>query len=569
LRVILKILTGIFISGELLSALNAGVEIDLNSLEKHRRADGRIKAWIYFKDKGFPAHVINKRSQVKLSKKVIRRRNKVGLEAATWYDTDLNRIYIQSVLTSGAELQQESRWLNAISVFSTSENLESIAQLPCVKSVKPVLIHRRQDLALGEINQSRINKSSAETIDYGLSLNQIQQININTAHEAGYFGQGVRILILDTGFYLDHQAFDSLNIIAARDFINGDTIVSNETDQDSNGQQNHGTYTFSALGGYDPGNFVSPAFKSEFILAKTERLLEEIQQEEDDYVAALEWGETLGAEVVSSSLGYLDWYSFQDLDGNTAVTTRAIDIAISLGMVCVTAAGNENGNSWNHIIAPADADSVISVGAVDKAGSIASFSSRGPTADGRIKPEVCALGVSTACAVPGKNDYATVNGTSLSTPLVAGAAAVILSAHPEWTPMMVREALLITASQYSNPDNNYGWGIIDAGAAINYTGFEADTADENFIPGKYSISKAYPNPFNPMVNFSVNMGKSGTVTLDIFNLLGQHVENIYAGALHGGVHQFQWNARGHNTGIYFINLESQNNSFTRKISYLK
>lgn len=567
MKIILNAVIWVLFLG-ILPNLQGGMVINLVNLEKHVRSDGRIKAWIYFKDKGDPAHVLGKQRQVKLSKKVIQRRAKVSLKD-TWYDAPVNIDHIQSVLVHGVELNQISRWLNAISVFSTLNELSAIAELNWVKEIIPVLTHRRQIPKIEELNPVQTSKSRADSIDYGAAGDQLEQINVPEAHAAGYFGQGVRILILDTGFYTDHEVFDSLTIIATKDFINHDEIVSNEPGQDVENQQNHGTYTFSALGGYAPGELVSPAFKAEFILAKTERVEEEIQQEEDDFVAALEWGESLGADIVSSSLGYLDWYTFQDLDGNTAVTTKAVDIAVSLGMVCVTAAGNENGNSWNHIIAPADADSVISVGAVDKFGNIAFFSSRGPSADGRIKPEVCALGVSTACAAPGKQKYINVNGTSLSTPLVAGSAALILCANPNWTPMMVREALLFTSSQFLKPDNNYGWGIIDVWTAINYDGFEAGTEAENFIPGLYSISKAYPNPFNPIVNFSVNIGNSGTVTLTVFNLLGQPVDNIYQGLLETGLHNFRWNASGRSTGIYFIQLESDKHSFTRKITYLK
>ena len=159
---------------------------------------------------------------------------------------------------------------------------------------------------------------------------------------------------------------------------------------------------------------------------------QEIQQEEDNYVAGLEWGEQNGADVVSTSLGYLDWYTYDDMDGNTAVTTNAIDIAVGLGMVCVTAAGNEGSDNWYYIIAPADADSVLAVGAVDANGDLAYFSSHGPTSDGRIKPEICARGVSTwACSSYDMTGYNNYNGTSLSTPLVAGAAALLIQSPPE------------------------------------------------------------------------------------------------------------------------------------------
>ena len=175
------------------------------------------------------------------------------------------------------------------------------------------------------------------------------------------------------------------------------------------------------LAGYAPGNLIGPAFKSEYLLAKTEIMAEEIQQEEDNYVAALEWGEALGADIACASLGYLDWYTYNDLDGNTATTTIAVDIASNLGVLCVNSAGNEGDDPWYYIITPADADSVISVGAVLQNGEIANFSSRGPTYDGRIKPEVCAQGASTYCIRSNtENSYRTASGTSFSAPLSCG-----------------------------------------------------------------------------------------------------------------------------------------------------
>ncbi|GAF80334.1 unnamed protein product, partial [marine sediment metagenome] len=317
---------------------------------------------------------------------------------------------------------------------------------------------------------------------------------------------------------------------------------------------------------------IGPAFKADFLLAKTEMLIEEIDLEEDNYVRALEWGEALGADIASSSLGYTDWYTWQDMDGNTAVTTKAVDIAASLGMLCVTAVGNENGAyKWNHIIAPADADSVISVGAVDDTSGIASFSSRGPSYDGRIKPEVCALGVSTACASGNGVSYTHLDGTSLSTPLVAGAAAVLLSANPSWTPMMVREALMKTASQSNTPDNDYGYGIIDIWEAIN---IDTLLLDGKTIPGEFLLYQNYPNPFNSNTTIEYDLKKSTRVEIKIFDILGKEVITLVNNIESPGRKSIIWNGTDQNgnlvsTGVYFYNLVIDEATFTKKMLLIK
>jgi len=418
---------------------------------------------------------------------------------------------------------------------------------------------------------------TADSSFYGYAWGQLEQINCQTAHDAGFAGQGIRILILDTGFNTNHVAFDSLMIIDQWDFVNNDGQTANETaDEDAFGQHNHGTMVFSAMAGYDPGNLVSPAYRAEFLLAKTENVATETIIEEDNYVAALEWGEANGADIASSSLGYLDWYSYCDMDGNTAVTTQAVDIAVSLGMVCVTAAGNWGTTSpppnpcdtlYYYISAPADADSVISVGAVNQDGNIASFSSHGPTYDGRIKPEVCAQGVSTWCVNPNSTTaYRTASGTSLSTPLVGGAVAVILSAHPDWTPMELRGALIETSDRFDTPDNRYGYGIIDVMAVIDY---ETVSVVEENIPDQYSILNVYPNPFNPSTSFQINLMNPASVKLEIFDISGRSVETLVKRAYYSGEFKIEWNASENPSGLYFVNMTVGEHRITRKISLIK
>ena len=339
------------------------------------------KVWVYF-DKKVDEKYIS------LSSKNLNRRVKNNSNfKSNWYDQKISKKYKKEIRRLGFQIENESRWLNAVTVKCSKAELVKISDLFFVKKIEPVIMRKKQRLKYEPI----LSYNNLRDIDYGGSEAQMNQINCIAAHESGFYGQGVRILYIDTGYDLTHEAFDSLNLIYQYDFINDDLNTANETDDEvANSQDNHGTLCLSVLGGYKEGSLIGPAYKSEFLLAKTEIVAEEIQAEEDNFVAALEWGEQNGADIAVSSLGYSDWYEYEDMDGNTAVTTIAVDIAASLGVLCVTSAGNMGNDPWNYIMAPADADSVISVGAVYLNGDISYFSSNGPTFDGRIKPEVCA-----------------------------------------------------------------------------------------------------------------------------------------------------------------------------------
>jgi subtilisin family serine protease len=288
-------------------------------------------------------------------------------------------------------------------------------------------------------------------------------------HDLGFSGEGVLIALLDTGFDLSHESLQHIRVEGEYDFVFDDEQTTDEV-EDLRGQDYHGTAVLSVIGGAKDGELYGPAFNADFLLAKTEDLRSETPIEEDNWVAALEWAERLGADVVSSSVVYNDWYNYEDMDGNTAVTTRAADLAVARGMVVVNSAGNiERGSPWRNIMAPADADSIIAVGAVNYKDMFAYWSCVGPTVDGRIKPEVVARGAGVRSAdTLSTLHYRSMNGTSFSAPLVSGTVALILEAHPNWTPMQVREALLKTANRAGRPDNQYGHGIVDALAAIGY-----------------------------------------------------------------------------------------------------
>ena len=535
-------------------------EINTKALEPGRRGD-QYRVWVYF-DKKDSSNIVS------LDKASIKRRVKHNILEPTKHDYNLKESYIDEVREIGVKLNNQSRWLNALSITADLDKIKLISNLSYVEKIEPIKRHRKKN-----IKEVLIESPMNRNIDYGPSVDQIEQINCHVPHIAGYYGQGIRVLYLDTGYEFGHEAFDSLNLIAQYDFINDDQNTANETEQEiSDNQDDHGTICLSVMAGYAPGNLIGPAFKSEYLLAKTEVNAEEIYQEVDNYVAAIEWGEALGADVTCASLGYYDWYEYSDLDGNTAATSIAVDIASSLGVLCVNSAGNEGDDPWYYVCTPADADSILSVGAVDDEGSIANFSSRGPTFDGRIKPEVCAKGVSTYCVRSNtENIYRTASGTSFSAPLAAGAAAVIMSANPDWTNMQVREAMMITASRSNDPDNVYGYGILNTWAAINYQ-FTADIQSENDFPLPQSIivNKAYPNPFNPTTSITIkNLFSPQSVIVGIYNLNGQLLETLYNDNLKVRAFDLVWNADSCGSGIYILGVFWANGKTSQKITLIK
>jgi len=435
-----------------------------------------VRVWVFFTDKGVFSEgeyrLAKGTLRSSLTKAALKRRqkNRVGVD---FPDLPVNQNYVDQVLKVGGKLRHRSRWLNAVSVEIGIERVEEMTALSFVRQIRRVASYNRKPSEVQPFSQELYKRSDFTGYgrDYGPSLPQLDQINVPIVHDMGFMGQNVIVGMLDTGYRKDHQAFASAfsegRVLAEWDFIYDDGNTQNQAG-DPSSQHNHGTYCWSALGGEYDGELYGPAYKASFVLAKTEDNRWEEPVEEDDWVAGLEWADSIGAEVISSSLAYSDWYTASDYDGNTCVTTVAADMAASRGILVCNAMGNE-GPGYRTLDAPADADSILACGAVNDDGVIASFSSRGPTYDGRIKPEVVARGVATRCALPhAVDDYGGVGGTSLATPLVGGCAATLLSAHPDWTAMQVREALMMTADNASSPDSTYGWGLLNLFAALNY-----------------------------------------------------------------------------------------------------
>ncbi len=471
-----------------------------------RNADGTVAVWVWFRDKGLAGAELDAaldRAQADLDDHARARRAKMdgnqagpGKRARLVDATDLPvaAAHLDAASATGARLRRVSRWLNAASFDVDATQVAALAALPQVRSVTLV----RRALALPAVTTSApaglppLRTDSAQwSINYGGNLEDLEQISVPQVHDAGYHGQGVIIGMLDSGFRTTHECLSPLPVLARWDFVDNDGVVENQPGDPSD-QDSHGTMTMSTIAGYAPGSHVGPAFGATLVLAKTEDVSQEVPAEEDNWVAGIEWLDTFGVDVVSSSLGYIDWFTFADLDGNTAACTIAADLAVGKGIVVCNSAGNERGGAWNHIVAPADGDSVIAVGAVTSSGTYSSFSSPGPSADGRIKPDICALGSGNHVASVGTiSEYETASGTSFSCPLSAGVAALVLSRVPSLTPLQVREAMRATASRAGAPDNDYGWGILDAYDAVFYFGAaigHAPLGDTESTAGGYTVT---------------------------------------------------------------------------------
>ncbi len=485
--------------------------------------NGQVKAWVFFEEsKGFPddpnaldaaIRGLTTRYNPRAIQRRIRRRTLPGLFDI--HDLPVPQSYLDAVAKTGAIVHVASKWVNGASVTATFSQIKAIADLPFVTKIQPVRRGRRLPLegvvqgkpgapsAPEARNEKKLrNRTESESVQtprrgrrtpssstsagpsfYGEAEEQLAQVNLTTLHTQGFTGAGVIIGILDTGFRRTHEVFNEpghpVSVITEWDFINDDGNTANEGG-DNPSQHNHGTYILGVLGAYQPNVLVGGAYDASFVLCKTEDITAEYRGEEDNYVAGLEFIEANGGDMATASLGYSDFddpaesYADEDFDGLTAVTTIGVNIARGNGVHCCNSVGNgghdADPETWT-IVAPADAFEVIAVGAVDSTGMIAGFSSSGPTADGRVKPEVLARGVDTrTVSALDDIDLVGVGGTSLSAPIVAAAVACLTQAHPDWTVEQMRRYLTRTASDYVindtfDPTFVRGYGIIDAAAA--------------------------------------------------------------------------------------------------------
>ena len=448
-----------------------------------------------------------------LSQKAIVRRTKFQIPV-TSQDFPVNPQYIQAVQDIGVKIIQTTKWLNAI-VIKTSDTskLRLISGLPFViKVVKNMAgLASVTEPLVPSATESMPSKSTS-SIDYGQAYAQISMVGGIPLHDRGFRGQGLSIAVLDGGFTGTNfmKAFDSLRangqVKGTLNLVGGGTYVYQGTP--------HGSNVLSVLAANLSGIMVGTAPKADYYLIRSEDTNGESLLEEYNWVTGAEYADSCGVDIISTSLGYIlpsepdTQLTFSQLDGKTAPITIAAGIAMSKGMIVFATAGNNGENqSWPHVGFPADGDSVFAIGAADAHGIRASFSSPGPTYDGRMKPDVMAMGVGTTVMQPNGNvGYA--DGTSFSTPIIAGLTACLWQANPGKTNMEILAAIRKSCNLFNSPDSLMGDGIPDFSQADRTLSGISQTPDRNGI----TVS---PNPFSDRITVCFPRSRKGVVTAEI------------------------------------------------------
>ena len=433
-------------------------------------------------------------------------------------DYPVSPSYKSAVSKLGFQIYSESRWLNAVSIYLTSPNdVNRIKQLPFVKSVNKVktYFNKTSDLNFDDYSLKHSNT------EYGPSFGQLAQLNGQVLHEQGFKGAGVTIAVIDASFHkvdslfmFDHL-WDNNKILDTWDFV-----LSQDLDFSIDTIGYHGTMVLSCMGAYMPDSLIGTAPDASYLLYRTEDTSSETLLEEDNWVLAAEKADAFGADIINTSLGYsilddsLESHSYSDMDGNTTVITIAADIAASKGMLVVNSAGNSGTSDWYYITAPADGDSVLTIGAVDSDSIVTSFSSRGPTSDGRMKPNVVSQGLN-AVVCDLNNGIRTANGTSFSSPILAGMAASAWSALPLLSSMDLFELIQESGHLYPNGNNEYGFGVPNFETLLQLISITELPSDN---------LRFYPNPVSDLLVLDLDyFEKHNFVSISIYNILGEKV----------------------------------------------
>ena len=517
-----------------------------------------VRHIVYLQDKNKSSYSFTE-PQKYLSARSVARRTKQSI-AIDSTDLPVSETYISGIKGEGAKVIFPFKWLNAVLIEADTSVITDIQQLSYVKSIisystsLPPYPTARKAL----VQASSTGRVSVTDPYYGNAYNQINMLGINDMHQAGYHGEGMIVGIFDDGFSgaQTHHAFDSLfsnnRVKATYDIAAGGTDVYNDG--------SHGTSVLSCVAACDPGKMVSGAYKASYYLFRTEVDVEETPLELFYWLKAAELADSIGIDVVSSSLGYNTFdnaaysYTYANMDGKTTVAAEAANWCFQKGMIVTNSAGNEGTTVWKYIISPADAPGALTVGAVDANGQYASFSSVGPSADKRIKPDLAAQGVQAAVAAS-DGSYTTLDGTSFAAPNVCGLVVGFWQAFPGFSNAEIVKILKKSASHANNPDNLSGYGIPRFDSAKNMA---LGLTDTNLSGEPFTI---FPNPVtNENLFIRVGPSKRGSdVTVDIYDIQSKFITRKILNNI-GDKDEIVLNCSILSNGVYVLKVIDQLNT---------
>ncbi len=513
-------------------------------------------AWVYFNGKPLSQNFIDNPLTM-LTQRALDRRIAQSISVDI-LDVPVDENYIFQIQNSnGISIKAKSKWLNALHVRGSISNINALKTLPFVASVS---FANRSLNTGGKSKNPKTNPvqkllETATVFAYGNSANQIEMLSGNVLHEQNFTGSGKIIAVLDAGFpgVNTTQPFARLRnnnlILGGYDFVNRSTNYYSGN--------SHGTLVLSTMGGFVPNQLVGTAPDASYYLFITEDVNSETPLEESLWVEAVEEADRLGVDIINTSLGYFDYddssysYTYEDLNGTTSFASRGADFAYAKGMIVVVSAGNSALTSNPHISVPADAEHVLTIGSVTAEGNYSSFSSIGYTADGRVKPDVVAQGTASVLAMP-DGSIATASGTSFSSPILCGLVASLWQAFPTYTNEQIMQLIKESASQYSNPDEELGYGIPDFDTALT-NGTLSISA--NTI-GNFNI---YPNPTAETITIS-STENTDLKSIAVYNIFGQ---SVFKSSLSGNTRTINLSELA--TGIYIYKLETSQGISAGKI----
>lgn len=463
-----------------------------------------------------------------LSERAIARRNNQNIPIQE-NDIPVNQWYIDSVLQYDARLCNVSKWFNSIIIeLDTCIHIPHILALPfvveCVKvgdktGPAPEASNLTDTIPITDFSLEHLTIENSANV-YGASYTQIAISNGMGLHLDGFTGADKIIAILDAGFLQTDSiqafahAWNNNQILAYKDFSGSGLDIFRES--------HHGTAVFSLIGGYAPGYLIGAAPRAQYLLLRTEEAKTEFPVEEENWIAAAEFADSLGADIINTSLGYSTFdreefnYTYENMDGKTTRISQGARIAASKGMLLVTSAGNSGNKEWKYITAPADADSIITVGAIHPDSTITRFSSIGPSFDMRVKPEVVTLGFAPSIVTRSGLIEKAGMGTSFSSPLIAGLAACLWQEFPNATAQQIRKAIIESTHRYYSSSAEYGFGIPDFEKARRL--LRLQNVREIVL-----YARVFPNPFSHSLTIEVVYPKYDTVQIELYSLQGRKI----------------------------------------------